>query len=130
MLPDLAGSVDGLPTVDAELLFTGEFTRVGHDLQLTGSDGASLTIEDYFATDAPVALVSPQGAMLTGDAVPALSGGAPVQLAPSGAVASDAQLDEAGPEIGHIESLEGLAQEQRGGSVTDIVVSEDAKSGE
>src|SRR3546814_11998412 len=48
MLPDLAGSVDGLPTVDAELLFTGEFTRVGHDLQLTGADGARLTIEAYF----------------------------------------------------------------------------------
>src|SRR3546814_11723888 len=109
MLPDLAGSVDGLPTVDAELLFTGEFTRVGHDLQLTGSDGASLTIEDYFATDAPVALVSPQGAMLTGDAVQALSGGATVQLAQSGAVASDAQLAEAGTENGYIESIEGLA---------------------
>src|SRR3546814_13306891 len=84
MLPDLAGSVDGLPTVDAELLFTGEFTRVGHDLQLTGSDGARLTIEDYFATDATVARESPQGAVLTGDHVQALSGGAPGALAQMG----------------------------------------------
>src|SRR3546814_6109718 len=75
------------------LPISGEFTRVGHDLQLTGSDGASLTIEDYFATDAPVALVSPQGAMLTGDAVQALSGGATVQL-----------------EIGRASSWEGVCQ--------------------
>src|SRR3546814_18425194 len=80
MLPDLAGSVDGLPTVDAELLFTGEFTRVGHDLQLTGSDGASLTIEDYLATDAQVALGSAQGAMMTGAAVEGVRGSGTVPL--------------------------------------------------
>src|SRR3546814_17831623 len=73
MLPDLAGSVDGLPTVDAELLFTGEFPRVGHDLHLTGSAGASLNIQEYFATPAPVALLSPPGAMLTGSALRAPS---------------------------------------------------------
>src|SRR3546814_12243557 len=60
--------------------------------------------------------------MLTGDAVQALSGGATVQLAQSGAVASDAQLAEAGTEIGHIESLEGLAQVKRGGSLIDLEV--------
>src|SRR3546814_18956529 len=70
MLPDLAGSVDGLPTVDAELLFTVEFTRVGHDLKLTGSDGASLTIAYYIATAPQGALRSRQGSMLTGEAVP------------------------------------------------------------
>ena len=120
MLADLAGSAEGLPTVDAELLFTGEFARVGDDLQLTGRDGSSLTIEDYFATDAPASLVSPQGAMLTGHVVQALSGGEPVQLAQSGEIASDAQLAQTGTAIGHVESLEGLAQVKRGGSLIDL----------
>src|SRR3546814_9084838 len=62
--------------------------------------------------------------MLTGDAVLALSGGDTVQLAQSGAVASDAQLAEAGTEIGHIESLEGPAQVKRGGSLIDLEVGE------
>src|SRR3546814_15266339 len=60
--------------------------------------------------------------MVTGDAVQGMSGGAKVQLAQSGAVASDAQLAEAGTEIGHIESLEGLAQVKRGGSLIDLEV--------
>jgi hypothetical protein len=44
---------------DAHLLFTAQFTRSGHDLVLTGDDGKSLVVVDYFGINGPVDLVSP-----------------------------------------------------------------------
>ena len=59
---------------DASLLFSGDFSRAGPDLILTGSDGAKFVVTGYFETDAPPALLSPEGAMLMGDVVTSLAG--------------------------------------------------------
>ena len=70
--PQSAGAHIAVP--DAAMLFTGDYSRSGHDLVLTGPDGAKLVLEGYFNTATPVSLVSPDGAMLTGDVVTLLAG--------------------------------------------------------
>lgn len=43
----------GVLVPDAQLLFTGEYSRAGSDLVLTGSDGAKFHVTGYFNTDTP-----------------------------------------------------------------------------
>src|SRR6187431_1252747 len=70
---------------DAHLLFNADFGRSGHDLLLTGSDGKTLTIVDYFGAHGPVDLMSPDGAVLKSSVVQSLAGPlAPGQYAQAG----------------------------------------------
>ena len=59
---------------DAHLLFTAEFKRSGTDLKLTGDDGGSFVVRDYFASDKRPTLIAPDGAALTADVVELLAG--------------------------------------------------------
>jgi Peptidase M10 serralysin C terminal/FecR protein len=59
---------------DAHLLFNAEFKRAGTDLILTGDDGKTATVHDYFASDKHPTLLSPEGAALAPDVVAALAG--------------------------------------------------------
>ncbi len=59
---------------DAHLLFNAEFKRAGTDLILTGDDGKTATVHDYFASDKHPVLLSPDGAALAPDVVAALAG--------------------------------------------------------
>lgn len=59
---------------DPNLLISGDYSRSGSDLVITGSDGARVVVQDYFAGDARPTLTSPDGAKITGDVVEALAG--------------------------------------------------------
>ena len=59
---------------DAELLFRGEYQRLGPDLVLTGPDGRHHIIPGYFSSEQHPALVAPNGASLAPDLVDLLAG--------------------------------------------------------
>jgi len=118
---------DGGPVTvpDAHLLFTADFSRSGHDLLLTGEDGKTLLIVDYFGPHGPVDLVSPSGAILSSSAVQSLAGPlAPGQYAQAG----DQQPAEA---IGKVVTLEGAATAQRtDGTVVELSIGDSVALGD
>jgi len=101
---------------DANLLFTGEFSRAGSDLIMTGSDGAKLVVTGYFDSDFPPSLVSPQGAVLTGDVVTSLAGPQfPGQYAQAGGANQGAEA------IGKVQTLEGGGSVVRANGITETL---------
>ncbi len=93
---------------DAQLLFHSEFKRTGPDLTLIGEDGHRLVVIDYFRQEHPAALMSPDGATLSGDVVAALAGPAnPGKYAGSAPSAAKA--------IGHVAQAEGAVTAVRNG---------------
>jgi len=110
---------------DAHLLFTADFSRSGHDLMLTGEDGNTLLIADYFGPHGPVDLVSPEGAILTSSVVKSLAGPlAPGQYAQAG----EQQPAEA---IGKVVTLEGSATAQRtDGTVVELSIGDSVALGD
>jgi len=111
--PQSISAPENITVPDANLLFTGDFSRAGHDLVLSGPDGAKLVLEGYFITDTPPALVSPDGAMLTGNVVTSLAGPMfPAQFAQAGgANAGDVP-------IGQVQTIEGSASVVRANGLT------------
>jgi hypothetical protein len=65
---------DHIRVPDAELLFRGEYQRLGPDLVVTGPDGRHHIIPGYFSSEKHPALVAPSGASLTPDVVDLLAG--------------------------------------------------------
>ena len=59
---------------DAHLLFTADFSRLSHDLVLTGDDGKQTIVQDYFSNASKLDLVAPNGALLNFDTVRILAG--------------------------------------------------------
>lgn len=95
---------------DAHLLFSGQFKRLGESLKLVGDDGKSFLIAGYFKTEHRAALVSPDGARLSGSIVEALAGPAnPGQYAQTTVPQSDAQ------NIGRVATVSGNATVVRNG---------------
>lgn len=93
--------------LDASFLFSAEFTRLGDDLVLQGTDGAEVLLRDYFAQVPPPPLETAEGASLTPGTVEILAGPAvPLSFAQAG----DALLDRP---IGEVSSLNGIARVQR-----------------
>lgn len=107
----------GVTVPDATLLFKGDFSRSGTDLVLTGPDGDKFVVAGYFETDTPPALLSPQGAMLTGDVVTLLAG---PQFPGMYAQAGDGAAQGA-KEIGKVQTLEGSATVVRANGVTETL---------
>ncbi len=70
----VAASGDGVVVPDAQLLFTADFVRSGHDLKLIGNDGAEVVIPEYFSNAIAPALTAPNGAMIGGETVSLLAG--------------------------------------------------------
>ncbi|MFQ5773582.1 MAG: hypothetical protein ACE5GS_03595, partial [Kiloniellaceae bacterium] len=100
-LPSIEANGVSVIVPDAELLFTADYSRIGDDLLLTGQDGTTLLIEDYFALDAAPLLLSPLGAMMSPELVAALVGPrAPGQVA-------QAAPFEGAPPIGQVEQITG-----------------------
>lgn len=97
------GSHGGTVQVPSAALLTGgEYVRIGLDLMITGPDGQQVLIEDYFLTDSPPDLTSPDGAQIAGDLAERLAGSmAPGQLAQAGAGGIAKQA------IGHVETANG-----------------------
>ncbi|WP_300055328.1 tandem-95 repeat protein [uncultured Roseobacter sp.] len=104
----LWGGTSGAVAVpDSELLFNGEFFRVGPDLYIVNDGAANFRVLDYFAKTEAADLQDPNGAILRGDVVERLAGPvAPGQYAQSG------RPGFADP-IGQVESAQGDASVQR-----------------
>ena len=102
---------------DSDLLFGAHFSRSGHDLVLTGDDGKSAVILDYFSQATPPALHSPDGATLLPHVVSALAGSmAPGQYAQAGD-------QQAAAGIGKVVTLEGSVTTQHtDGTVVQLAV--------
>jgi Ca2+-binding RTX toxin-like protein len=99
--------------VDAHLLFHGDFSRAGQDLVIS-TDGTSVHVPGYFATETPADLVSPAGAILRGDTVELLAGPrAPAQYAQAGAPGG------AGDSVGHVGQVTGTATVQHADGTTE-----------
>ena len=93
---------------DANLMFTARFERSGDDLVLTGPDGSNVNVRDYFSTPDAATLVSPEGAVLSGDLVTVLAGPrAPGQYAQSATASGSAK------QIGVVETVSGSASATR-----------------
>lgn len=96
---------------DAKLMFTGDYSRSGENLVLSGDDGSSLVIGDYFASETSATLVSPSGSILTGDVVQSLAGPMfPGQYAQAGG-------PEGAQPIGTVVSLSGTASAKRASGI-------------
>ncbi len=100
------GSAGAIIVPDAQLLFAGDYKRDGVDLILS-KDGRELVLRDYFRGEKHAALSSPDGALLTGDIVDALTGH--TQFAQADGTAGAARV------IGHVTKLAGNATAIRNG---------------
>ncbi|NWG22922.1 MAG: FecR domain-containing protein [Pseudorhodoplanes sp.] len=107
--PD-GGSAGFVVIPDAHLLFNCEFTRIGNDLKLVGEGGKTFVVHDYFKTDRPPALVTPDGAHLSGETIDAIAG----DQAP-GQYAQAAAQPGAGEAIGKVATAAGNATIVRNG---------------
>lgn len=88
-----------------EFLQSADYSHNGHDLVLTGQDGARLVIEDYFATPHAPPLVADNGAYLSGETVTLLAGARDIKLAQASGEAPSSY----GEPIGRISTLDGTA---------------------
>ncbi len=109
---------------DAELLFRGEYQRVGSSgLKIVGEDGKSFFIADYFVKR-PY-LMSPEGATLSAHVVESLAGPlAPGQFAQAGGAAASA------PVIGRVDALSGSATVVRNGVTVSLNVGDNVRQGD
>ncbi|MEM8690025.1 MAG: FecR domain-containing protein, partial [Pseudomonadota bacterium] len=102
---------------NAHLLFTAQFEHQGSDLVLTGDDGQTVVVEDYFTAETLPDLISPEGGRLYASVVESLAGPrAPGQYAQAGS-------PDGRQPIGQVETLEGSATAQRtDGTVVELQV--------
>ncbi|NIA70460.1 cadherin-like domain-containing protein [Pelagibius litoralis] len=93
--------------IDAGLLFSADFIRLGDDLLLRGADGEEILLPGYFTQDARPSLETAEGARLTPETVDGLA----IPEFPLGyAQAAGVLLGES---IGEVQSLNGVASVQR-----------------
>ncbi|MBZ0218222.1 MAG: FecR family protein, partial [Fimbriimonadaceae bacterium] len=104
---------------DARLMFSGEYSRMGNDLLITGESAAKIIVTDYFNHDDLATLSSPNGAWLKGDIVRSLVGPrSPGQYAQAGV-----NDGGSGEPIGQVETLSGTATATRtDGTIVELVV--------
>ena len=120
-----ASPADFITVPDAHLLFEGEYKRSGNDLKLLGEDGQSFYIPDYFKSDNPATLLSPDGAALTPDVVEALAGPlAPGQYAQAGGSSAAAAA------IGRVAKVDGSASVVRNGVTITVNVGDGIVKGD
>ena len=120
-------TADYVTVPDAHLLFSGEFKRVGTaGLKITGEDGKSFFIEDYFSGDKPKNLLSPEGAMLSAQAVMSFAG----PLAPGQFAQADGQQPASQPVIGRVEELTGSATAIRNGVAVALNIGDLVRKGD
>ncbi|HEY0233965.1 MAG TPA: cadherin-like domain-containing protein, partial [Afipia sp.] len=96
---------------DAQLLYSGDFNRLGNDLMLS-NDGHEFLVMDYFRGEKRATLASPDGANLTGKVVEALTGH--VQYAQAGDVQSTPK------DIGQVSKVVGTATVIRNGVLIEL----------
>lgn len=111
----------GIVVPDAQLLFSGDYKRVGVDLVLS-KNGHDHVVQDYFKGQSRATLMSPDGARLTGDLVAALTG--EVQIAQLGGAPAAAAV------IGHVTKLTGSATAIRNGVAVLLNIGDNVHKGD
>jgi VCBS repeat-containing protein len=106
---------------DAHLLFSGEYTRIGSDLIISGN-GQKFVVGNYFKGETRPALTSKDGATLAGHIVDALTG----HVHYAQATAAPA----AGVVIGHIQKLSGSATVIRNGVSVELNIGDAVQKGD
>lgn len=107
---------------DAHLLFSGDYTRIGNDLIISG-EGQKLVVGNYFKGEARPALTSKDGATLAGHIVDALTGHVHYAQANTAAPA-------AGQVIGHVLKLSGSATAIRNGVSVELHIGDAVQKGD
>ncbi|EKS40463.1 VCBS domain-containing protein, partial [Afipia clevelandensis] len=107
---------------DAHLLFSGDYTRIGSDLIISG-DGQKLVVGNYFKGETRPALTSKDGATLAGHVVDALTGH--VHYAQANAAAP-----AAGQVIGNVLKLSGSASAIRNGVSIELHIGDAIQKGD
>lgn len=92
--------------VNSELLFSGNYDRVGLDL-IVSNEIESVTVQEYFKGDHRAPLMSPEGASLSGRVIEAMT--ARAQYAQADQIAS------AVPAVGNVAKVSGIAVVTRNG---------------
>ena len=116
ILPPIEASGGSLVVPDAQLLFTADYTRAGDDLVLTGADGTTLVITNYFALDAAPILFSPDGAMMAPQLVATLvASQTPRQFAQASEIDTE-------PPIGQVQDVVGTAAIIRDGVPVELQI--------
>jgi hypothetical protein len=100
---------------DADLLFRGDFQRLGPDLHLNSHDGRHLAIHGYFDSEHPATLVAPNGAHLPPDVVHLLAG--PGQYAEAKSQTAVGVLPDV---VGRVEKIAGDASVVRNGVAVEL----------
>jgi len=98
--------IHGVTVIDAELLFSGHYSRSGVDLVLS-SEAEAVTIPDYFKSETRASLMSPEGASLSGRVIEAMT--ARVQYAQADQIASAVSA------VGNVAKISGMAVVTRNG---------------
>ena len=107
---------------DAHLLFSGDYTRIGNDLIISG-DGHKLVVGNYFKFETRPTLASKDGATLAGHIVDALTGHVHYAQATPAAPA-------AGQVIGNVMKLSGGATAIRNGVAVELHVGDAVQKGD
>ena len=107
---------------DAHLLFSGDYTRIGSDLIISG-DGQKVVVGNYFKGETRPALTSKDGATLAGHIVDALTGH--VHYAQANAAAP-----AAGQVIGNVLKLSGSASAIRNGVSVELHIGDAIQKGD
>ncbi|MBI3702042.1 MAG: VCBS repeat-containing protein [Afipia sp.] len=111
---------NGIIVPDKHLLFHGDYARDGNDLVLSGHE-QKYVIHDYFRGEKRPALISEDGAMLSGQIVSSLTGY--VQYAQA-APADAAQI------VGHVMKLTGSASVIRNGVTVELNIGDAVQKGD
>ncbi|MGI9475630.1 MAG: choice-of-anchor C family protein [Hyphomicrobiaceae bacterium] len=99
-------------------LLAGDYARSGGDLAITGPDGTSVILVDYFAGASRPSLMTSDGGMLAGSTVESLAGPMfPGQYAQAGQSAASAGKS-LGASIGKVQTLSGEATAKRSDGTT------------
>ncbi len=74
---------------------TAEFSQAGPDLVMTAPDGRQVVVQDYFASETPATLLTPQGGELVGATAARLAAAnTPAQFVQAGAAAADQPIGQ------------------------------------
>jgi VCBS repeat-containing protein len=111
---------NGIIIPDKHLLFTGDYAREGNDLILSAPD-QKYVVHDYFKGEKRPALISEDGAMLSGHIVSSLTGH--VQYA-------QATVPDAAQVIGHVMKLAGSASVIRNGVTVELNIGDAVQKGD
>jgi VCBS repeat-containing protein len=129
--PDGADNNANIPQIivfpDKDFLFVAEFKKQGEDLLLLGPDDRTAIMFDYFKSTTRAAIVTPDGAGLTGATVEAL---AQSHHPEDYAQAQAADLPMARRPIGQVQKATGSASVMRNGTLVELQAGDNVSQGD